>query len=45
MLAGIPLGRFGTPEDQARAVVWLASDYNSWVTGENVAVAGGERMG
>jgi NAD(P)-dependent dehydrogenase (short-subunit alcohol dehydrogenase family) len=45
MLAGIPLGRFGTPEDQARAVVWLASDYNSWITGENVAVAGGERMG
>jgi 7-alpha-hydroxysteroid dehydrogenase len=45
LLAGIPLGRFGTPDDQARAVVWLASDYNSWVTGENLAVAGGERMG
>jgi 3-oxoacyl-[acyl-carrier protein] reductase len=45
MLRGIPLGRFGTPEDQARAVVWLASDHNSWITGENIAVAGGERMG
>ncbi|HKQ02717.1 MAG TPA: SDR family oxidoreductase [Actinomycetes bacterium] len=45
MLHDIPLGRFGTPEDQARAAVWLASDYNTWVTGENLAVAGGERMG
>jgi NAD(P)-dependent dehydrogenase (short-subunit alcohol dehydrogenase family) len=45
MLREIALGRFGTPEDQARAVVWLLSDYNTWITGENIAVAGGERMG
>ena len=41
----IALGRFGTPEDQARAVIWLLSDYNTWITGENVVVSGGERMG
>lgn len=45
MVQDIALGRFGTPDDQARAVVWLLSDYNTWITGENVAVAGGERMG
>lgn len=41
----IPLRRFGMPEDQARAVVWLLSDQNTWITGENIAVSGGERTG
>ncbi len=45
MLRSIPLGRFGRPEDQAPTVVWLASDYSSWVTGETIGVSGGERMG
>lgn len=37
----IPLGRLGTPEDIAGAVVYLASDAASWVTGQLILVAGG----
>ena len=37
----IPLGRLGTPDDIAAAVVYLASPAASWVTGQNILVAGG----
>ena len=37
----IPLGRLGTPDDIAAAVVYLASPAASWVTGEHLLVAGG----
>ncbi len=37
----IPLGRLGTPDDIAAAVVYLASPAAAWVTGEHVLVAGG----
>jgi 7-alpha-hydroxysteroid dehydrogenase len=37
----IPLGRLGTPDDIAAAVLYLASPASSWVTGEHVLVAGG----
>ena len=36
-----PLGRLGTPEDVARAAVFLASDDASWVTGTALVVDGG----
>lgn len=35
------LRRFGRPEDIAGAVVWLASDDASWVTGQTIPVNGG----
>lgn len=38
----IPLGRMGTPEDQANAAVWLCSDKAAYVTGINLPVDGGE---
>ena len=36
-----PLGRFGQPEDVARAILWLASPEQSWVTGQSIGVDGG----
>jgi len=39
--ATIPLGRMGTPDDIAAAVVYFASDASSWVTGQLLLVAGG----
>lgn len=37
----IPLGRFGTPEDMANAILFLASPMASWVTGTAINVDGG----
>lgn len=40
---GVPLGRLGTPEDVASAVVFLASPAASWITGHTLVVNGGTR--
>lgn len=37
----IPLGRHGTGDDIAGAVVWLASDDGAYVTGQTIGVNGG----
>lgn len=41
VLAMHPVGRFGTPEEVADAVLWLSSDRASFVTGHALPVDGG----
>jgi 3-oxoacyl-[acyl-carrier protein] reductase len=40
-IAQIPLGRAGTPEDVARAVTYLASEYDGFITGATLDINGG----
>ena len=41
LLASVPMGRIGTPDEIAKAVVFLASDDSSFVTGTELFVDGG----
>jgi 3-oxoacyl-[acyl-carrier protein] reductase len=41
LTAQIPLGRAGTPGDVARAVVYLASEYDGFITGATLDINGG----
>lgn len=45
LLQVIPLRRIGTPDDLARAAVFLASDASSFTTGQTIHVDGGRRVG
>ncbi len=44
MIATVPLGRAGTPEDVAHAVAFLASDQAAYITGQVLSVDGGMAM-
>jgi acetoacetyl-CoA reductase len=41
VLASVPVGRIGLPEDIARAVAFLCAEESSYVTGVNLPVNGG----
>jgi 3-oxoacyl-[acyl-carrier protein] reductase len=45
LIGTIPLGRAGTPEDIARAALFLASPLAEWITGEVLSVDGGSSTG
>ncbi len=44
IIAGIPLGRLGEPEEIARTVLFLVSDEAGFITGSTLSVNGGQHM-
>lgn len=44
VLAKIPFGRYGTPEEIAHAALFLASPWAGWITGQTLAVDGGQML-
>jgi len=41
LVGGVPMGRAGSPEEVAEAVLWLASDVASYITGVIIPISGG----
>ncbi|GAB2575581.1 SDR family oxidoreductase [Dyella jejuensis] len=44
VLAKIPFGRYGTPEEVAHAALFLSSPWASWITGQTLCVDGGQLL-
>ncbi|MDX1319119.1 MAG: acetoacetyl-CoA reductase [Oceanospirillum sp.] len=44
IMEGIPVGRFGKPEEIARTVSFLAAEDGGFITGSNLSVNGGQHM-
>lgn len=45
IVAGIPLGRIGTPEDVAGTCLWLSGRAGAFVNGATIALDGGSVVG
>ena len=44
IIAAMPLGRIGEPEDPANAALFLLSDLANFITGSTITVDGGSDM-
>ena len=44
IIAQIPVGRLGEPDEIARCVVFLASDEAGFITGSTITANGGQYM-
>ena len=44
MIRAIPLGRLGTPDDVAHAILFLASKEASYITGQSLIIDGGQTL-
>jgi 3-oxoacyl-[acyl-carrier protein] reductase len=44
ILKSIPFGRLGAPEEVANVVLFLASPFAGWVTGQTIVVDGGQML-
>ncbi|HEV2229338.1 MAG TPA: acetoacetyl-CoA reductase [Steroidobacteraceae bacterium] len=44
IIAAVPLGRLGKPEEVAAAIVYLVSDAAAFITGETLSINGGQYM-
>ncbi|MEK9659133.1 MAG: SDR family oxidoreductase [Chloroflexota bacterium] len=44
-LAGVPMGRFGRPEEVGELIAFLASERAGFITGQHVAIDGGQTRG
>src|SRR5262245_30779844 len=44
LVEGLALKRLGSPEDIANGVLFFASDFAGWVTGQTVSIDGGSHM-
>jgi NAD(P)-dependent dehydrogenase (short-subunit alcohol dehydrogenase family) len=44
IVASIPAGRFGTADEVAKAVLYLASDESKWTLGSEIVVDGGRTL-
>lgn len=45
IISMIPVGRLGTPEEVARSVAFLASEYAGFITGATISLNGGQYFG
>jgi acetoacetyl-CoA reductase len=45
IVAQIPVGRLGRPDEIAHAVAFFTGDQAAWITGANLAINGGHYMG
>lgn len=44
LLSQVPMGRFGEPSEIAEAIVWLASDNTTYITGQTITLDGGTSL-